>query len=159
MDESTMFVVAPTWDSFRDAIKENYYPFGSYEDQYTKWTTLCQERYQTVPDFTNIFHTLRTKLGIKDYELHLVLKYHGYLHRYIQIEMEFLDIASLGIAYIYVVKIEQKFKQKWREFGSENPSQPKQGKVIPTHTARDQVEMATLRTTSPSHNTRKAMKR
>jgi hypothetical protein len=24
-----MFLVAPTWDSFRDAIKEQYYPVGS----------------------------------------------------------------------------------------------------------------------------------
>jgi hypothetical protein len=32
MEESTMFVVAPTWDSFRDTIKEQYYLFGSYED-------------------------------------------------------------------------------------------------------------------------------
>jgi hypothetical protein len=69
---------------------------------------------QRVPDFTNIFHTLRTKLGIKDSEQHLVLKYCGCLHRYIQTEMEFLDIASLGAAYRYVVKIEHKFKQKRR---------------------------------------------
>jgi hypothetical protein len=84
VEESAIFVVSPTWDSFRDAIKEQYYPVGSYEDQYTRWTTLHQERDQTVPYFTNIFHTLRTKLGIKDSERHLVLKYHGCLHRYIQ---------------------------------------------------------------------------
>jgi hypothetical protein len=126
-----MFVVAPTWDSFRDAIKEQYYPIGSYEDQYTKWTTLHQERDQTVPDFTNIFHTLRTKLAIKDYERHLVLKYCGCLHRYIQTEMEFMDITALGMAYRYAVKIEQKFKQKRREFGSTNPSQSKQVKGNP----------------------------
>jgi hypothetical protein len=45
--------------------------------------------------------------------------------------MDFLDIASLGAAYRYVVKIEQKFKQKRREFGSANSSQPKQGKGGP----------------------------
>jgi hypothetical protein len=45
--------------------------------------------------------------------------------------MEFLDNASLGVAYRYVVKIEQKFKQKRREFGSANSSHPKQGKVGP----------------------------
>jgi hypothetical protein len=105
-----MFVVAPTWDSFRDSIKEQYYYIGSYEDQYTRWTTLRQERDQTIPDFTNIFHTLCTKLGIKDSEHHLFLKYCSCFHRYIQTEMEFLDIASLEIAYRYVVKIEQKFK-------------------------------------------------
>jgi hypothetical protein len=84
-----------------------------------------------VPDFTNIFHTLRTKLGIKDSERHLVLKYHGALHRYIQTEMEFLDISSLGAAYRYVVKIEQKLKQKTQQFGSGNPSQQKPGKGGP----------------------------
>ena len=68
VEESTMFLVAPTWDSFWDAIKEQYYPVGSYKDQYTRWTTMCQERDQTIPYFTNIFHTLHTKLGIKDSE-------------------------------------------------------------------------------------------
>jgi hypothetical protein len=63
IEEYTIFVVAPTWDSFRDAIKEQYYPIGSYEDQYTIWTTLHQERDQKVPYFTNIFHTMHTKLG------------------------------------------------------------------------------------------------
>jgi hypothetical protein len=97
-----------------------------------RWTTLWQERGQTVPKFTNTFHTLRTKLGIKDSEQHLVLKYHGALHRYIQTEMDFLDISSLGAAYRYVVKIEQKFKHqnKW-EFGSANLQQPKYDKDDP----------------------------
>jgi hypothetical protein len=116
-------MVAPTWGSFWDAIKEQYYHVGSYKDQYTRWTTLHQESYHRVPYFTNIFHTLCTKLGIKDYEKHLVLKYRGCLHRYIQIEMDFLDITSLGTAYRYVVKIEKKFKQKRREFGFANSSQ------------------------------------
>jgi hypothetical protein len=105
-EETSLFSVTATWESFRDAIKEQYYPVGSYDDLYTKWTTLRQERDQAVPDFTNIFHTLRTKLGIKDSERHLVLKYRGALHRYIQTEMEFLDISSLGAAYRYAVKIE-----------------------------------------------------
>jgi hypothetical protein len=58
----------PTWDFFVDAVKEQYYPVGNYEDQYVRWTTLQQERGQAVPEFTNTFHTLRTKLGIKDSE-------------------------------------------------------------------------------------------
>jgi hypothetical protein len=45
--------------------------------------------------------------------------------------MDFLDIASLGTTYRYVVKIEHKFKQKRREFASANPSQLKQGKGNP----------------------------
>jgi hypothetical protein len=64
--ESTVFVVSPTWDSFQDSIKEQYYLAASYEDQYTRWTTLRQERDKTIPYFTNIFHTMQTKLGIKD---------------------------------------------------------------------------------------------
>jgi hypothetical protein len=67
-EEPSLFTVVVTWKSFRDAIKEQYYPVGSYDDLYTKWTTLRHERDQAVPEFTNIFHTLRTKLGIKDFE-------------------------------------------------------------------------------------------
>jgi hypothetical protein len=120
-EESGIYEVEPTWDIFVDAIKEQYYPVGNYEDQYMRWTTLRQEREHVVPEFTNTSHTLPTKLGIKDFERHLVLKYHGALHRYIQSEIDFLDISSLGVAYRYVIKIEQKFKhQNKREFGSPN---------------------------------------
>jgi hypothetical protein len=46
--------------------------------------------------------------------------------------MDFLDISSLGDAYRYVVKIEQKFKhQNKREFGSANLQQPKYNKDVP----------------------------
>jgi hypothetical protein len=105
IEESAIFVVSPIWGSFRDSIKEQYYPIGSYEDQYTRWTTLRPKRDQTVPDITIIFHTLHTKLGIKDSERHLVLRYYDCLQRHIQTKMDFLDITSLGTTYIYVVKI------------------------------------------------------
>ena len=95
-----------------DAVKEQYYPVGNYEEQYMRWNTLWQERGQAVPEFTNTFHTLRTTLGIKDFERHLVLKYSGSLHRYLQTEMDFLDILSLDAAYRYAIKIEQKFKHQ-----------------------------------------------
>ena len=68
------------------------------------------KRDQDVHELTNLFHTLCTKLGIKYSEKNLVLKYRSCLHRYIQEEMEFLDISSLGAAYWYAAKIEQKFK-------------------------------------------------
>jgi hypothetical protein len=45
--------------------------------------------------------------------------------------MEFLDTSSLGVAYRYVVKIEQKLKQNMRKFGPGNPTQQKPGKVGP----------------------------
>jgi hypothetical protein len=111
-EESRIYGVEPTWDFFVDAVKEQYYLVGNYEDQYMRCTTLWQERGQEVLEFTNTFHTLCTKLGIKDSERNLVLKYRGDLHRYIQTEMDFLDISSLGATYRYVVKIEQKFKHQ-----------------------------------------------
>jgi hypothetical protein len=37
---SMLFVVALTWGSFRDDIKEQYYHVGSYDNLYTIWTTL-----------------------------------------------------------------------------------------------------------------------
>jgi hypothetical protein len=56
----------------------------------------------------------------------------GLYTRYIQTEMDFLDISSLSAAYRYVVKIEHKFKhQNKREFGSANPQQPKYDKDDP----------------------------
>jgi hypothetical protein len=131
MKEPSLFTVMATCESFRDVVKEQYYPVKSYDDLYTKWTTLRQERDKAVSDFTNIFHTLRTNLGIKYSKRHLVLKYHGDLYRYIQTEVEFLDISSLGVSYRYGVKIEQKLKQNTRQFGPGNPTQQKPGKVGP----------------------------
>ena len=64
--EPSLFSVVPTWNSFRDAIKEQYYPVGRYEDKYIQWTMLRQQRDQDVHELTNPFNTLRTKLGIKD---------------------------------------------------------------------------------------------
>ena len=36
----SLFLAIPTWNSFRDAIKEQYYLVGSYEDKYIQWNTL-----------------------------------------------------------------------------------------------------------------------
>ena len=85
---------------------------GNYDDQYKKWTILHQERDQVVLEYTKKFHTLHTNLGIKDFERHLILKFHSGLHRYIRTEMDFLNISSLGSTYRYAVKIEEKFQQK-----------------------------------------------
>jgi hypothetical protein len=71
-------------------------------------------------------------MGIKYSDIHLVLKYHGALHRYIQTEMDFLEISSLDVAYRYALKIENKFKhQNKLEFRSSNPQQPKYDKYGP----------------------------
>jgi hypothetical protein len=45
-EEPSLFIVVVTWESFRDAIKEQYYPVRSYDNLYTKWTTLWKERDQ-----------------------------------------------------------------------------------------------------------------
>jgi hypothetical protein len=45
--------------------------------------------------------------------------------------MDFMDITSLRTTYRYVVKIKKRFKKKRLEFGYENSSQLKQGKVGP----------------------------
>jgi hypothetical protein len=90
------------------------------------------ERGHTVTEFINIYHDFCTKLGIKESKRNLVLKYRGVLQKYIQTEMDFLDISSLGVSYWYVVKIEQKLKhqRKW-EFRSANLQQPKYDKDDP----------------------------
>ena len=72
--ESGIYWTKPSWDFIVDVLKEQYYLVGNYEDQYMRWTTLWQESGQAVPEFTNTFHTLRTKLGIKDSERHYVLQ-------------------------------------------------------------------------------------
>jgi hypothetical protein len=112
--------------------KEQYYLVDNYEDQYMIWTTLQQEKIQTVSQFKNTFHTLRTKLAIKDSEWHLDMKYHGALHSYIQTKMDFLNISSLGFTYRYIIKIKYKFRHqnKW-EFKYLNTKQPKHGKYDP----------------------------
>jgi hypothetical protein len=94
-----------------------------------RWTTLHQKIDQTMLEYTNIFHTLHSKLGIKDFERNLVLNYRGGLHGYTQTEMDFLDISSMGVSYQYAIKIEQKFKQlSKREFRFINMPQHKHGK-------------------------------
>jgi hypothetical protein len=111
-EEPSLLSVVPTWNYFLDTIKEQYYFMGSYEDRYIQLTMLRQQRYQDVHELMNLSHTLRKKLCIKYSEKHLVLKYHICIHRYIQEEMEFLDISSVGTTYRYAANIEQKFKQK-----------------------------------------------
>jgi len=77
--------------------------------------------------------------------------------------MEFLDISSLGMTYWYAAKIEQKFKQKKRDFGSATQKQGKgaskpqnkgqsQGMVTQDNLSKPQ---AMNNTTKPKKDTRK----
>jgi hypothetical protein len=71
------------------------------------------------------------KLGIKDSEHHLVLKYHGCLHRYIQTEMEFLDIASLGTTYRYVSRSSINLSRKGESLDLQTPHSRSREKAGP----------------------------
>jgi hypothetical protein len=68
MKEYGIYGAEITWDFFMDAVKEEYYPVDNYEDHYMRWTTLQKEKSQTMLEFTSTFHTLCTKLGIKESE-------------------------------------------------------------------------------------------
>jgi hypothetical protein len=46
-NESTLFEREPTWATFVDELKEEFYPVEKYDDQYMRWTTLRQKRYQS----------------------------------------------------------------------------------------------------------------
>jgi hypothetical protein len=39
-NEYTPFKRETTWETFVDALKEEFYPVGNYDDQYMRWTTL-----------------------------------------------------------------------------------------------------------------------
>jgi hypothetical protein len=78
--------------------------------------------------------------------------------------MEFLDISSLGVAYRYAAKIEQKFKQKKRDFGSANQKhgkgtsklqnkRPSQGRVSQDNPPKPQAKN---NTTKPKKDTGKS---
>jgi len=80
--------------------------------------------------------------------------------------MEFLNISSLSMAYRYIVKIEQKFKQKKRDFGSANPKNKgqSQGEVTQDNPSKLQEKNNTMKPKkdtgklcefhkSPIHNT------
>jgi hypothetical protein len=84
----------------------------------------------------------------------MVFKYRGALHRYIQTEMEFMYISSLGATYEYVVKIDHKIKQRHNNLGLGTPHRKSQEKATQTHRTKDRAKMDSIRTTIPSHKQR-----
>ena len=68
--------------------------------------------------------------------------------------MDFLDITSLGTAYRYAAKIEQKFKQKKRDFGFVNPK-PGKGAPEPQNKGKGQSGVTQNNTTNPNKDTGK----
>jgi hypothetical protein len=57
-DKSTKFRIEHTRAYFIDALKEEVYLVGNYDDLYMRWTNFLEERDEKVPKYTNIFHTL-----------------------------------------------------------------------------------------------------
>jgi hypothetical protein len=51
IEEYGIYGAEPTWDYFVDEVKEEYYPIDNYENQYMRWTTLRQEKSQTMLKF------------------------------------------------------------------------------------------------------------
>jgi len=49
-------------------------------------------------------------LGIKDLEWNLLLKFCGYIHKYVNDNMELMDISLLDATYQYAMKIKKKLK-------------------------------------------------
>jgi hypothetical protein len=95
-----------TWvnEKFIDKIKlktENNQSINLFKNHNQ---TLCRQKEANNKIF---FSKLVFQISTKRYEY---LDTNRALHRYIQTEMEFLDISSLGVAYRYAVKIEQKFR-------------------------------------------------
>lgn len=90
-------------------------------------------------DYTNTFHSLSTKLGIDDLENHQILKYQSGIHRYIQTEMEFLNIETLATTYKYARKIEEKSKQKGKRdyFANNKPRVEGGNKFVGKHVTRE----------------------
>lgn len=80
---------------------------------------------QDVSEFTNIFHALGTKLGIKEFVQNWALKYHDIIHKYIQDDKEFLDICSPRVSYRYPIKIKKKFKGRSEIFDLQSQSKGK----------------------------------
>jgi hypothetical protein len=157
--ETSLFTVTTTWESFRDAIKEKHYPVGSCDDLYTKWTTLRQERDQAVPDFTNIFHTFHTKLGIK-YSRNIW--YSSIMVLYIdtsRTKWNFWTSHPWARPTDMLSKFSRRSNKRRDNLGLGTPHKKGQERAAPTHRTNDRENMDNIRTTSPSHKQRRTPER
>jgi hypothetical protein len=94
---------------------------------------------------------MRAKLGIKESEQHLVLKYRDCLHRYIQTEIEFLDITTLDIMSIS----NKNLSRRGESLDLQTPHSRIKAKESPTHKKRDKANMVTLKRTIPRQKPKK----
>jgi hypothetical protein len=130
-EEPSLFTVTTTLESFRDVIKEQYYPVevmttcipnGPHCGK--KETKQCQiSQISSIPCAPSWVSKIRSDIWCSSITVLCIDTSRP--------KWNFLDISSLGATYRYVVKIEQKLKQKTRQFGPRNPSQQKSGKGGP----------------------------
>jgi hypothetical protein len=91
-------------------------------------------------------------MGIKYFEQHIMRKYHDGLHRYIQDEMEFLEISSLGMTYRYADKICSNM-----DLGI--PHNKIQEREAPTRRTKDGENKNSLKTTISGHKQIRTLER
>ena len=91
-----------TWVKFVEHVWREFHPPKCMEQQYKKWQQLRQLKDKTVQIYTNEFHQLMARLGVREEQKLLVLKYINNLAPYIQQEMEFLTIGTIVDAFNYV---------------------------------------------------------
>ena len=109
---------------------------------------LQQGREQDVSEFTNFFHTLSSKLGIKDTEQHLVLKYRGCLHKYIQEEIIYPRSTR------HTDTLSRSSKSLNRRSETLDLQIQSKGKVPPNHITKDKAKAGRPKTTCQSYKQR-----
>jgi hypothetical protein len=121
---------------------------------YTKWTTLRQERDQAMLDFTNIFHTLHNKMGIKYSEKHLVLKYRSALHDTSILKWNFWTSHPWARPTDMSSKSDRSSNKRRNNLGLGTPHKKCQERASPTHKTKDRIKMDSIRIAISSHKKR-----
>jgi hypothetical protein len=98
-------------------------------------------------------------MGIKYFEKHLVLKYHGGIHRYIQIEMDFWTSCPWARPIDMPSKSSKRLNKKCGSLGLGTPHNKSRAVEALTHGAKDKAKMGNLMKTIPIHKQRRTMVR
>jgi hypothetical protein len=107
-----------------------------------------------MPDFTNIFHTLHTKLVIKDSERHLVLCIDTSI-----LKWNFCTSHPWARPTDMPSKSSRISNKKRENLGLGTPQNKSQERVAPTHRTKDRENMDSIRTTNPRHKQRRKLER
>jgi hypothetical protein len=158
-EERSLFTVTTTQESFRDVIKEQYYPVISYDDLYTKWTTLQQERDQAVP-YSKIPSIPCTPRWVSKIQSDIwcssivvlcidtsILKWNLWTsHPWVRPT----DILS---------KLRRSSNKRRSNLGLGTPHNKSQERAAPTHKKKDRENMGSIKTTNPSCKQRRTLER